>query len=263
MQGNAVDPAPRSSFQSRSAVASYSGILGQKYQLVRLAYPHVDEFQDTIGRYVGMYRQPHPESLALVEIGCGDGHTTDALLRARGDMHVAAVDIEPFMIESARQSLAPWRDLRRYDLIVADALEYLENCPESSIDVIASGWTLHNFTISYRSLFLMAAFRALKPQGLFVNGDKYAQSPLVHHECLVLQMSRFFETYLPIGEYEFLREFVLHNLADESPSCMMWEDAAIEEMGKIGFQGLQVVYRKCMEAVIVAYKPADPVLRSD
>lgn len=189
----------------------YRGILADEYRLVKLSYPHIDEFQGKVGERIRRYSEIHGEaSLRILEIGCGDGLTTDVILSASEHICLVAIDIESEMIKRAEENLSGWKGNRHFELIMADALTYLRSVPEGSFDIVASAWTLHNLNTSYRLSVLKSIYKALKPKGLFVNGDKFAPSDDLHHEHLVTQMKRFFDAYIPIGQYEFLRDFVIH-----------------------------------------------------
>lgn len=234
----------------------YRGVLVDEYRLVKLSYPHIDEFQGRVGECVRRYREDNPECfLRILEIGCGDGLTTDVILSVSENMKLVAIDIEPEMIKKAEENLTSWKRIRQFELVVADALTFLRSTSEGNYDIVTSAWTLHNFNTSYRISVLKLIYKALKPKGLFVNGDKFAASDDLHHEHLVTQMRRFFEAYIPIGQYEFLKDFVIHNLHDESPRRIMKEIDYRRDLHAIGFVSIQDVYRELMEVVYIAKKP--------
>jgi ubiquinone/menaquinone biosynthesis C-methylase UbiE len=232
----------------------FVGSLLDEYQLLNLAYPHMEEFQSALAELVRLHPGIAARNLKALELGCGSGYTTHMLLRSRKDVVLTAIDNEPGMLKTATESLKDWLSSGRLILVESDALEYLRSAQGDSIDIVASAWTLHNFDNSYRHDLLVQVLRVLKPGGLFVNGDKYAQHGMEHHRALHEQMERFFEAYLPIGKYEFLREFVLHNLDDEAPSRIMHEAEAMDQMTKIGFKDIRVAYRRGMEAVVAALR---------
>ena len=233
----------------------YKNILANEYRLIKLSYPHIDEFQGKVAECVQAYSRNEEKKLRIIEIGCGDGLTTGTLLSSCNDIDLIAVDIEPEMIKLAEKNLAEWRDRRTFELIISDALTYLYSEPDCSFDIVVSAWTLHNFNKSYRLSVLNSIYRVLKPNGLLVNGDKYARNDVTHHESLIIQMKRFFDAYLPIAQYEFLRDFVIHNLEDESPERIMRENEFIQDLSAIGFINITNVYRELMEAVYIASKP--------
>jgi hypothetical protein len=72
---------------------------------------------------------------------------------------------------------------------------------------------------------------------------------------LVLQLERFFSAFVPIGKIDLLREWVLHNVADQAPDRVMREKDAIEEMEAIGFMDVQVHFRHGLEAVVSGKRP--------
>lgn len=239
----------------RTLYRKFQGALAEEYRLLKLAYPNLDEFEQQVGECAKKYKPAAPsDRISVVEIGCGDGITTNVLLSARDDMLLTAIDIAPAMIKQAKDNLERWEDSRDFQFVTADAVKYLAELPDDSVDIIASAWTLHNIFTDDRSVLLRESLRCLKPGGLFINGDKYAQEPEEHFQVLYEQMRIFFDVYLPIGKLEFLKEFVLHNLADEAPNTIMYESDAISEMQELGYVDITMTYRKRMEAVLVAYR---------
>lgn len=55
--------------------------------------------------------------------------------------------------------------------------------------------------------------------------------------------------------YDLLREWVLHYAEDEAADRVMPETEAIATLERLGFADVKIVYRKHMDAVLVARKP--------
>jgi ubiquinone/menaquinone biosynthesis C-methylase UbiE len=140
-------------------------------------------------------------------------------------------------------------------IIQKDALDYLLGVEDARFDIVASGHTLHNFFHSYRNRILREIFRVLKPGGSFVNADKYLPEGQERYGAHLLELGRFFGVFVPIGKYDLLKEWVLHNVADLAPDRAMTEKESIQLMEKIGYNGIQLSYR-CRIPHLVGEWPA-------
>ncbi len=52
----------------------------------------------------------------------------------------------------------------------------------------------------------------------------------------------------------FEKEWTDHYLRDNEPDLLMKQQEAIDEMKKIGFKDIQIIFREQMEAILVARK---------
>lgn len=68
-------------------------------------------------------------------------------------------------------------------------------------------------------------------------------------------LERFFNAFVPLGKVELLREWVLHNVADQAPDGVMREGEALQEKEGINFEDLKVHFRHGLEAVVSRKKP--------
>ena len=76
----------------------FEGRLAQEYDLITLAYPDFAVFQFTMVRHL---TQQLPEGAQILEIGTGNGFTTDILLTARPDWRVVTLDNDQEMVAQA------------------------------------------------------------------------------------------------------------------------------------------------------------------
>lgn len=230
----------------------FRGRMGDEYDCIRRVMPHFDELQNQVGAAVARLRQPTPK---ILEIGCGDGITTAAILAARPDAVVVALDHEPKMIARARRNLRP--DIRRgrCTVVRADVLEWLARQPPRSFAAVASALTLHNLTAGCRARLHRQIYRVLAPGGLFVNADKYApQGDAARFAALDLALQRFFRTFLPMKKFQLLEEWVRHNVADQGPDRVMKSGNTLAELRRIGFARITLRHRCNMEAVLTAWR---------
>jgi ubiquinone/menaquinone biosynthesis C-methylase UbiE len=218
--------------------------------------PHFDELQMLVAQAVADFAQKAATPIKVLDLGCGSGRTAEAILTERQDVQIIALDNEEKMLRQAEIRLQSFIQQGRCQLVLADALNYLEQQPDNTLDIVASALTLHNMTQTYRASLHRQILRVLKAGGLFVNADKYApQDDRERFECLGLALSRFFDVFVPLGKLDQLREWVLHNVADQNPDHVMKEQDIIAALHRLGFINIQISQRRNLEALLIAWKP--------
>lgn len=247
----------KSRAKNAKAERRFRGALSNEYALIRRALPHCDDLQEGIRAAVAAYAGNHGP-IRVLEIGCGNGVTSEAILSAHTGLSLTALDNEVRMVRQAVRRLKKPIAARRCQVLCMDALTHLRRLPARSIDIVASALTLHNMNRSYRDRVHRQIFRVLKPQGLFVNADKLAPDDDGRRFFeLGKALAWFFKAFVPAGRYDLLEEWVLHNVADQGPDRVMKEKATIASLKKIGFTPIRISARYNMEAVLHARKPAN------
>lgn len=233
----------------------FSGTLSDDYPLWRLARPFLDEVHAAVARELRKFTKDRSRRLSALDIGTGDGAIAKLLL-AEAKLDVTGIDNEPKMLEQARKTLAPSIESGRLNLVLDDALHFLGEQPPHTFDIVASGYVLHNLTADYRMRLYGEIWRVLAPSGILINADKYAQIGEAHRQALRWQLGRFFDVLEARERYDLLREWVLHYAEDEAADRVMPETEAIATLERLGFADVKIVYRKHMDAVLVARKQA-------
>jgi tRNA (cmo5U34)-methyltransferase len=233
----------------------FKGSMSEQYRLVRLAIPDFDELQGLVADVVASYPSRGPSApTRVLDLGCGDGATSATILSRRPDASVTALDSEDTMVRRATENLVePIRE-GRCRVVLHDALGYLRGLPACSFDVVASALALHNLHRDYRQLLHGELYRVLTPGGLFVNADKYAGTDEERFRGLQAILGRFFDTFVPLGQLDLLRDAVLHEVADEAPDRVMRAAEAVRELAEIGFRDIEVRRRHDTSALLVARK---------
>ncbi len=57
------------------------------------------------------------------------------------------------------------------------------------------------------------------------------------------------------GKHDLLKEWVLHNGADQAPDRVVREKETIQRMEQVGYTEVKILHRENMKAVLVATKP--------
>ncbi|MCP4385283.1 MAG: class I SAM-dependent methyltransferase [Hyphomicrobiales bacterium] len=254
------DPDPASGAQSEADNPTaprggrrFAGELSDRYDLWRVARPHLEAIHRAISDQVSRFAEAHGDRVNAVDIGCGDGAITGLLLDdARVD--VVGVDNEPKMIAQALGGMTQWIERGRLSVVEADACGYLAEQEDGSIDLVASGYVFHNLTPAYRTKVFAEIRRVVRPGGLFINADKFARDGEAHYQDLKWQVDRFFEAFGDVEHIDILRAWVLHYIEDEGPNHLMPESATLKELGGLGLVDLSIICRERMDAVMVARK---------
>ncbi len=233
----------------------FSNILGDDYDLSVMSYPHHDEFQKTIGDVIAKkFKDSSITEIELLEIGCGTGITSKFLLSSDSRIKITGIDNEPKMITQIGTNIKKWNMESRMKVVQSDILEYLNMKAENSFDVVASGFTIHNFDQAIKEKIILQIFRILKHDGLFVNGDKYAHDDIsIHNEIVKKQRARY-DIFEKIGRPDYKQAMISHMDRDEKEDLIFKEDEAKKMMEKIGFKEVQTNWRIDMEAIISGVK---------
>jgi tRNA (cmo5U34)-methyltransferase len=233
----------------------FDNALGEEYELLKLAYPHYDSFETMIGTVIAEHFKDNPlSSIKTLEIGSGTGITTKFLLECDPRLQIVAVDNEKKMMEQISENLKRWDAVSRVTLIEKEIMDYLKDVPDASFDVVTSGFVLHNIENGTRDKLIAEIYRILKPDGIFVNGDKYSENdPVVRQEIYEKQIARF-DVYDSIGRSDYKKEWLEHMARDEESDLLFIEGKAKEFMISLGFKHVATNYREMMEAILSGVK---------
>lgn len=234
----------------------FRGKIGEDYELFKLACPHFEDLENTLGKVIkDQFQDENNSEIKVIEIGCGPGFTTLIILDSDKRIKIVAVDNEPVMLKQAKEILKEFIDDKRVQLIEDDALEFLKKQKSDSFDAFASGFTLHNFPNDFREEVIKEIYRVLRPERIFVNADKYAlDNESEHKQSLHWQLQQFKEKYSQIDRPDLIEEWTNHYLEDNKPEVIMKESDSIKSMNKTGFKDIKLVFRKHGDAVLYARK---------
>lgn len=228
--------------------------LGDEYELFKLASPHYDELQNTVGDLIkSNFANNDVKEIEVLEIGFGAGATSAVILNSDNRVNLTAIDNESLMLSKTEEKLKEIKSTS-YNLQVEDALTFLENCSESKFDVVASAWVIHNFNNDYRLKVISQIYRVLKPGGIFINADKIETTDRVQHEKNMEWQLAQFEVYDEIGKPELKKEWTEHYLEDSKPGRALIENNFEEAIKTAGFSSFQILKRWYDDAVALIKK---------
>jgi tRNA (cmo5U34)-methyltransferase len=128
------------------------------------------DYDAAIRRYIPAYEQMIANAVDLVsgtviDLGTGTGALAAAILAAKPTAHVRLVDIDPAMLEAARERVAPYGD--RAELVTARFEDALVPC-----DGVVASLALHHVTdIDAKRDLYRKIFGALRPGGVLAIAD--------------------------------------------------------------------------------------------
>jgi len=236
--------------------AMFSSIIVDDYDIIKMICPSMVEMSRLVGATVSVYPD-NCEQLSIVELGGGTGITTLSLLMAKDSAYIVSVDIEPAMQAQAKKNLHSWVDNKHLSFCTNDALSALQNMANDSVDIIASAYTLHNFLTDYREQVIHEIFRVLKPNGQFINADRYALDDISEHTRLTQQeITQFFKVLIAADKLDLLEQWIVHLFSDESENRIMRESLALSQLCAAGFTDITLSHRQTVNALVTATKPA-------
>lgn len=235
----------------------FSGTLSAEYKMLELICPAAAKMSLRVGEEARNLPSHIQADAEIVEIGCGTGITTRALLDARPEGAITAVDNEPAMLAQARHHLASWADEGRVRFLEKDALTALQERETGSTAIVASAYAVHNFLQEYRAKVIREIWRVLRPGGVFINGDRYALDDTPEHTALIQEEVRhYFRTLSSVNRLDVLEAWIVHLFSDESPEHIMRFTPATSQLREAGFSPVHVRFRDGVNSLIVAVKPS-------
>ncbi len=234
---------------------SFSGIIGQEYDMLKLICPLATEMSHLVGVAVKKYSSINNNTITVVELGGGTGITTLSILLANDNASVVSIDNALTMQKQAKTRLKQWVEEGRLHFSSDDALTALKAMPENSIDIVASAYTLHNFEEQYRHDVHKEIYRILKGGGQFINGDRYGLDDVSKHTQIIQQeIAGYFKVLTQLNKLDVLEYWIIHLFSDESENHIMRESRTLQQLDNIGFKEITLSHRLEVNALVTAKK---------
>jgi len=220
------------------------------YDLILSAYPDLFKLRELVAQTIGRYFKDNQE-VTLLEIGAGRGETTQYILKQTANLKIIAIDEDPNMAKSLIHNLKQYITNDRITVIEQDIFNYIKDIEDRSLDCVASSWTIHNFKKEKRQELFGEIYRVLKPQGLFVNMDKFvADNPIKEQKSFDEVANRLNK----ISDHDIAKAAIRHEDEDRHPDYIMKTKESIRIMKEIGFKKVKILKRINREAVLSCIK---------
>lgn len=225
--------------------------IATEYDLLKMAIPHHDEFQQQTGKEL-LNNFDSDAEINILEIGCGTGLTTQEISRAMPNAKITSIDLEKVMLDQAK--------VKNLDsdivFVQVDVNDFLNYAHKNGIkyDAVVTGYTLHNFNHTFRSEVLSGIYEILKDDGVFINADKIAHDDKVEYNKVYKEQIEKYNVYDSIGYSDLKNEWIDHYEVDNKEDIILIEGVYKEELKELGFTNIQTTYREMLETVIVCEK---------
>jgi tRNA (cmo5U34)-methyltransferase len=183
---------------------------------------------------------------SVLELGSGTGYVTEMVLRASPGASVTCIDMDPAMLAVARSKEA----LRGVSYLEGD---FREVWPKGQFDLVLTSLCLHHLPDPDRAAVVRRIREALRPGGVFVNGDVFrGVTPEEEERDCNLWEQAMAENGLPAGERDAMLAKRKRNAAylDTLPGYL-------RKMKDAGFGEVTCQYHHGIYAVVTGTSPAD------
>ena len=236
--------------RAHSSGVDMSTPLADDYDQFQASVPHYLELQSKVGYLVAAAANAAPQPLKIVEAGTGTGATSRSILAAHGALRLVSVDPDEGMLGQASRNLSNCKD--RVEFVRRDILGYLQDLPSNALDGFVSAYTLHNIEPVYRDELVPEIARVLKDGAIYINADKIARDDERSHIDDLRKQIDAFKIYDRMGRPDLRSYWTQHYMEDEARRIV--ETSHLQQLRSTGFDDARIVWRKGMEAIVVAHK---------
>jgi tRNA (cmo5U34)-methyltransferase len=228
----------------------FAQAIGDDYNLFKLGCPYHDEFQHETIKQINNHFGNKVE-LNILEIGFGTGITSLEILE-QTNSNLIGIDNEPKMLDKDISSAKKYEG--RFELLIDDALGFLKKQKDNSFDVVVNVWVLHNIPNQIRHKIIKQIYRVLKPNGLFLNGDKIASDDSYLHQTQLDLQFKMFQEFEKVGRKDLEIEWTKHYLEDNKPDKKIIQTNFTDFLSNIGFAKINSIKRYNLDLILTAIK---------
>lgn len=197
-----------------------------------------------------------PDVRNFIDLGCGDGILTQAMLTRYPQAQAIALDFSQPMLEQAQKRLQPYAG--QVNFIEAD-LQNPSWCQQlPSVDVVISGYCIHHLTHERKQQLYQEIYHLLNPGGCFINIEHIASvSPwgeALFNELLIDSLYRWHQQQGESTSREVIAERFVYR-EDKVANILASVTEQCDWLKAIGFQEVDCYFRVFELAVFGGVKP--------
>jgi tRNA (cmo5U34)-methyltransferase len=196
----------------------------------------------------------HGDRISLLDLGCGDGVLTEALLKINNNIHTTLVDGSQAMLQKAKERLGTKHNL---SFVEANFQEILDNRVEfGQFDYCISAHAIHHLEMKDKERLFRFINKHLVTGGKFINAD------------VVLPPSREIEEWYFVIWKQWMQKMMNKlNLRDEKPEDVIKKfkdplstnspdtlEAQLETLKNAGFSDVDCYYKNGIFALFGGIK---------
>jgi tRNA (cmo5U34)-methyltransferase len=208
--------------------------------------------RDQVEVMLRLVRHFRHEPRHIVDLGCGDGFLTRALLAEYPRASAVLIDHSEPMVERARQAMAA--DANRCDILRGDLLVPLRQfIGRTPADLVVSGLAIHHLPHARKRSLYAEIFEFLAEGGLFVNIEHVAS---VSGEVEALYDDAYID-YISswTGKDRALVDAEYRSRPDKSDNVLERVEVQVEWLREIGFLHADCYFKWFELAVFGGVKP--------
>lgn len=189
-------------------------------------------YKDTIEALVETLPFSQKKKIHVIDLGCGTGNITQALLRRYPGAQVTCVDLAEQMIAMAKIKLSGSKNVTYW---VGDARDFPYR---GKYDAVIGSLVLHHIEGKEKTIFYRKVFNALAQGGVFYTADVVMGSNPYLQDLYVERWKRFMRQNLSPGQIAA----TLKKHRREDMPCKLMDELAM--LRRAGFKDIDVVWKQ-------------------
>lgn len=227
----------------------FSTAFGKEFDLCTFGIPHYDYFHKKLIQILKeKYKGKKP--IKILEIGAGTGNVLHRLRESELIFQYVGVESSPVMYN---QLVRKFNDIPNATFVLKDGLAFLEENTTNTFSVVINSWTFHNWNCQYRKEAIRGVFYNLDTNGIFLNADKIAIDCSDTHKKNYSWQIEYIKNVFSTRP-DIVNEWIQHYQVDEQDDILLNENTFSTTLKHIGFSNYELIERKFMDVVSVAYK---------
>ncbi|HEY9161076.1 MAG TPA: class I SAM-dependent methyltransferase [Desulfomonilia bacterium] len=209
--------------------------------IIRKLMPYYTHMVKTIADCIPFKKD---ESIEVIDLGCGTGTISKAILDIYPNARFTCVDMAPRMLKMAERKLCDAKGARYINC------DFYQFEFDKRYDVVVSSLALHHLVTDDDKMgFYRKISDSVKPGGIFINGDVVLASYEWLHDMYLGKWKEYMSKSVPMEEIE--KAWMPLHFREDSPISMMKH---LEMLKEAGFNTMDIVWKYYNVAVYLAMK---------